>query len=116
MATAARSRKSVHGGTQSPSATDVSPFAPAPTELRVCGFTLRPRLLLLACGVLVLHTSVTVIEEEMFAFPGFRYGVRQPTLLCRPLDSATLSLFRRVLTPPGALYNRCSCHVSRMHL
>ena len=69
MATAARSRRSVHGGTQSPSASDVSPFAPAPVEWQVCGFTLRPRLLFIAGGVLVLHTSVTVIEEELFSFP-----------------------------------------------
>jgi adenosine 3'-phospho 5'-phosphosulfate transporter B3 len=60
---------------QSPSASDVSPFAPASAHFRVCGFTLPLRLLLIACGVLVLHTSVTVIEEELFSFPGFRFGV-----------------------------------------
>ena len=41
----------------------------------MCGFSVRWRTVAIALSVLILHTSVTVIEEEMFAFPGFRYGV-----------------------------------------
>lgn len=76
MSTAPRPRRSVSVSPLAEDAAQKRQALSAPdTALRICGFTLRPRLLIIAGCVLVLHTSVTVIEEEMFSFPGFRMGL-----------------------------------------